>query len=84
MDNIPELSVRHLRALVALARHGAGASAFYPSALSRLEPLRPHLADSAPMPGAEELAARLFTLPVHGRLRGARWRGALAALHAIG
>jgi dTDP-4-amino-4,6-dideoxygalactose transaminase len=85
----PRLAVRapdpsaRAAALEALGRIGAGASPYYPSALSRLEALRPHLVADAPMPGAESLAARLLTLPVHGRLEGRLWNEALTALEAI-
>lgn len=59
-------------AVAGLARVGAGASALYPAALSRVAKLRPHRTDAEAMPGAERLAARLFTLPVNGSLRGSR------------
>jgi len=85
----PRLAVRapdegiRSAALAALARCGAGGSPFYPAALSRLEPLRAHRVDSATMPGAERLAGRLLTLPVHGGLRAGRWHAALEELAAL-
>jgi len=68
------------RALARLTRIGAGASALYPSSLDRVPGLAGHLADAAPQPRARALAARIVTLPTHGRLRGARLRAALAVL----
>jgi dTDP-4-amino-4,6-dideoxygalactose transaminase len=52
---------------------GAGASRFYPASLDQVEPLQPHLAEPANCPRARELAARVFTLPTHGR-GGSAWR----------
>lgn len=86
---VPRLAVRapdaatRAAALAALSRVGAGASALYPAALSRVEELRPQRADSEAMPGAEHLAERLFTLPVNGSLRGRREQAALDLLAAF-
>lgn len=65
-------------ALADLADLGAGASAFYPSALDAIPALAPHAAGDVPR--ARDLAARLLTLPTHGGLRGARREAALRAL----
>jgi dTDP-4-amino-4,6-dideoxygalactose transaminase len=78
----PDESARSA-ALAVLERHGAGVSRFYPSALSRLEPLGSSLVGGAAMPGAESLAGRLFTLPAHGGLTGERWNAALEELSRI-
>jgi dTDP-4-amino-4,6-dideoxygalactose transaminase len=67
-------------ALRALARAGAGASGFYPSALDRVPALRPQLAEPTGYPGARDLAARLLTLPTHGALRGGRLTAVMRAL----
>ena len=52
-----------------LALKPLGASPLYPSSLARIQALRPHLADDPDCPGADELAARLFTLPTHIAVR---------------
>ncbi|MGH0038487.1 MAG: tRNA (adenosine(37)-N6)-threonylcarbamoyltransferase complex ATPase subunit type 1 TsaE, partial [Myxococcota bacterium] len=59
-------------ALAALTRVGAGASGFYPSALDEVPGLLLHRAGDDPLPGARDLAARVMTLPTHGRLVGRR------------
>jgi len=63
-----------------LTRLGAGASAFYPSSLDDVAALVPHRAGSGPMPGARDLAARILTLPTHGRLRRRRLDEAIGIL----
>jgi dTDP-4-amino-4,6-dideoxygalactose transaminase len=70
-------------ALRALAREGAGASGFYPTALDAVAGLRPHLVQPARYPRARELASRLLTLPTHGALRGPRLAAALEALASV-
>ncbi len=67
-------------ALEALARVGAGASGFYPTALDALPALRPQLVEPGDYPGARDLASRLLSLPTHGGLRGARLAAARRAL----
>ncbi|MGE0405058.1 MAG: DegT/DnrJ/EryC1/StrS family aminotransferase [Candidatus Korobacteraceae bacterium] len=53
-------------AVKALRDAGIGASAYYPSAMCDIPEMKPHLADGAAhCPGAEDLARRLLTLPVH-------------------
>jgi dTDP-4-amino-4,6-dideoxygalactose transaminase len=70
-------------ALRALARAGAGASGFYPTALDAVAGLGPHLVQPARYPRARELASRLLTLPTHGALRGPRLAAALEALASV-
>ena len=53
-------------ALAALA--SLGATRMYPSALDRVEALRPHLVGATACPVAHEFAARLLTLPTHAGL----------------
>jgi len=72
----PRLAVRaptaaaRTRALARLEELGVGASAMYPSALDAVAALAPHLAGGPPhVPGARDLAARVVTVPTHGRLR---------------
>lgn len=67
-------------ALDALTRIGAGASPMYPQSLDRLAVLAPHLAAPADCPVARDMAARMITLPTHGRLRGRRLDDAIAVL----
>jgi dTDP-4-amino-4,6-dideoxygalactose transaminase len=68
------------RAMGRLDCLGAGASRLYPDSLDQLEPLRPHLVEPADYPQARELAARLLTLPTHGR-GGSAWQpGVLQSL----
>jgi dTDP-4-amino-4,6-dideoxygalactose transaminase len=57
---------RHLRdrGVAALRAAGIGATAMYPGALCDLEALKPHLLGSH-CAGAEEVAARLLTLPTN-------------------
>jgi len=45
-----------------------GASPLYPSSLSRVSELRRYLVGELRTPGADELAGRLLTLPVHERV----------------
>ncbi len=53
-----------------LKKAGIGASAYYPAAICDIPGIVPHLApDAAHRPGAEELARRLLTLPVHPMVR---------------
>jgi len=58
------------RRSAAAAGRSLGVMPGYPTSLNRLEPLRDVLAGSSrrSFPGAEALAARLLTLPTHGRL----------------
>jgi dTDP-4-amino-4,6-dideoxygalactose transaminase len=61
------------RALARVA--GLGASGYYPSALGAIPALRPHLAGPGRPPAADDLAARLLTLPTHaGADEGVRAR----------
>lgn len=69
-------------ALRALDAIGAGASAFYPSALDTVAGLAPRRVGDDPVPGARDLAARVLTLPLHGGLHGALRERAIAALAA--
>jgi hypothetical protein len=62
------------RALHAL--RSLGASRFYPHSLARIPGLKRHLVGDCDTPGADELAARLMTLPVHERV-GASQREAM-------
>jgi dTDP-4-amino-4,6-dideoxygalactose transaminase len=61
---------------------GMGASRMYPSGLEAVEALRPALVDPQPCRGARDLAARILTLPTHGRLRGVLLEQTLAVLAA--
>jgi len=71
-------------ALQALDALGAGASAFYPSALDAVPGLAPALAGDAHVPGARELAARILTLPTHDGLREPLRARVVAALARAG
>lgn len=53
------------RLVQALNREGLGATAMYALALNRLPDVPRDVAKQGPFPNAEELAARLFTLPTH-------------------
>jgi dTDP-4-amino-4,6-dideoxygalactose transaminase len=65
----------------ALARLAAvGASPLYPTALDAVAALAPHRTDTDPCPGARRLAARLLTLPLHGRLVDGAWEATLSEL----
>ncbi len=46
-----------------------GASPLYPTSLTRIEPLHPHLVGRPDCPGADTLAGRVFTLPTHVAVR---------------
>ncbi len=70
-------------ALRALSAMGVGESAFYPASLDAVPALRAHLADSAAMPGAADLARRILTLPANGRSRGKRIDPLIAALRGV-
>jgi dTDP-4-amino-4,6-dideoxygalactose transaminase len=57
------------RAMVAFERRGISAATMYPAPLGFIPELRPHLVNPGdPMPGADEIASRLFTLPVYPTL----------------
>ena len=68
------------RALARLWALGAGTSGMYPSALDRVNGLKERLVDPTDVSGAQELAARLLTLPTHGRLRTGMLAEVLEAL----
>ena len=58
-----------VRAVAAFERQGISAATMYPAPLGSIPALRPHLANPGdPMPGADEIASRLFTLPVYPTL----------------
>ena len=58
-----------IRAVAAFERRGISAATMYPAPLGSIPALRPHLANPGdPMPGAAEIASRLFTLPVYPTL----------------
>jgi dTDP-4-amino-4,6-dideoxygalactose transaminase len=67
------------RALDAL---GVGASAMYPSTLESVDALRPFLVGAEPCHGATDLAARILTLPTHGKLNGDLLERALGVFRA--
>ena len=69
------------RALAALAR--CGASSLYPAALDAVAALAPHRSDPRACPGAQALASRLLTLPLHGRLAGRSWETSVRVLAAL-
>jgi dTDP-4-amino-4,6-dideoxygalactose transaminase len=61
---------------------GVGASTMYPSSLESVDGLRPFLVGAEPCRGAIDLAARILTLPTHGKLNGDRLERVLAVLRA--
>jgi dTDP-4-amino-4,6-dideoxygalactose transaminase len=61
---------------------GVGASAMYPSTLEFVDGLRPFLVGAEPCHGAIDLAARILTLPTHGKLNGDLLKRTLAVLRA--
>jgi dTDP-4-amino-4,6-dideoxygalactose transaminase len=61
---------------------GVGASAMYPSALESVDGLRPFLVGAGPCHEATDLAARILTLPTHGKLNGDLLERALDVLRA--
>ncbi|MCH2171075.1 aminotransferase class V-fold PLP-dependent enzyme [Myxococcota bacterium] len=65
---------RRNAALNALERVQAGVTGMYPTSLDQLSELRPALCEVGSYPEAQKLAGCLFTLPVHGNLRGLRLR----------
>jgi dTDP-4-amino-4,6-dideoxygalactose transaminase len=57
------------RAVAAFERQGISAATMYPAPLGSIPELRPHLVNPGdPMPGTDEIASRLFTLPVYPTL----------------
>jgi dTDP-4-amino-4,6-dideoxygalactose transaminase len=68
-------------AVQALRRAGIGASAYYPAAICDVPGIEPHLAANAVhRPGAEDLAKRLMTLPLHPMVRDADLKQMIAIL----
>jgi dTDP-4-amino-4,6-dideoxygalactose transaminase len=61
---------------------GVGASTMYPSALESIDGLRPFLVGAEPCHGAIDLAARILTLPTHGKLNGDLLKRTLGVLRA--
>lgn len=61
---------------------GVGASAMYPSALESVDALSPFLVGAEPCHGAIDFAARILTLPTHGKLNGELLERALGVLRA--
>ena len=61
---------------------GTGVSTFYPDSLACLSRLTPALSASSCFTGATDLAARLLTLPTHGRLTGRLLDEVLESLHS--
>ncbi len=53
------------RMIPRLRARGVSATAMYPGTLAEIEALRPHRVADDPSPGADEVAARLLTLPVY-------------------
>jgi hypothetical protein len=68
-------------ALAALGRFGV--SPLYPAALDAVGALEPHRRDRGVRPGARELASRLVTFPLHGRLAGRGWEKCVQVLAAL-
>jgi dTDP-4-amino-4,6-dideoxygalactose transaminase len=60
-----------------------GATAMYPSALDQLAALQPHRVGESSCPGAQELAARVLTLPTNRALRGAERARLLDTLRTL-
>jgi dTDP-4-amino-4,6-dideoxygalactose transaminase len=54
-----------------LERKGLGPSTMYPVALPAIPGLESMLSGQGPFPAADAFAARVLTLPLHGRVRGA-------------
>ncbi len=54
-----------------LERKGLGPSRMYPVALPAIPGLESMLSGQGPFPAADAFAARVLTLPLHGRVRGA-------------
>jgi hypothetical protein len=68
-------------AVAELRRAGIGASAYYPTAICDIPGIVPHLdTEAIHCPGAEELARRLLTLPLHPMVRDLDLDGMISIL----
>ncbi len=80
---LAENSAARDRIIRALDRRGVSATRMYPGTLLDVPALRPHLVEPrAAFPGAQEVASRLFTLPVYPTLRDGQVEEIAAAFRA--